>query len=40
MVDEARVLRLLRSITDDVSVLKGESAAGEARRDDPIWHRP
>ena len=39
MVDEVRVLRLLRSITDDVSVLRGESQAGEDRREDPIWLR-
>jgi len=39
MVDEDRVLRLLRSITDDVSVLKSESEAGEDRREDPIWLR-
>lgn len=29
MVDEVRVLRLLRSISDDISVLKGESEADE-----------
>jgi uncharacterized protein YutE (UPF0331/DUF86 family) len=39
MVDEDRVLRLLRSITDDISVLKGESGAGDSRREDPIWLR-
>jgi uncharacterized protein YutE (UPF0331/DUF86 family) len=39
MVDEDRVLRLLRSITDDVSVLKSESEAGKDRREDPIWLR-
>jgi uncharacterized protein YutE (UPF0331/DUF86 family) len=39
MVDEVRVLRLLRSITDDVAVLRGESAADETRRQDPIWLR-
>lgn len=39
MVDEARILRLLRSISDDVSVLKRESGADESRRDDPIWLR-
>jgi uncharacterized protein YutE (UPF0331/DUF86 family) len=39
MVDEVRVLRLLRSISDDTSVLKGESEAGESRREDPIWLR-
>jgi len=37
MVDQDRILRLLRSITDDVSVLRRESAAGEDRREDPIW---
>jgi uncharacterized protein YutE (UPF0331/DUF86 family) len=39
MVDEDRVLRLLRSITDDISVLKGESGADDSRREDPIWLR-
>jgi hypothetical protein len=39
MVDEARVLRLLRNITDDVAVLQRESVAGEERRQDPIWLR-
>lgn len=39
MVDGDRILRLLRSITDDVSVLKGESGADKNRRDDPIWLR-
>ena len=39
MVDEDRVLRLLRSVTDDVAVLRGESQAGEDRREDPIWLR-
>lgn len=39
MVDEGRVLRLLRSITDDIAVLKGESGAGRSRREDPIWLR-
>jgi uncharacterized protein YutE (UPF0331/DUF86 family) len=39
VVDEDRVLRLLRSITDDVSVLRGESQAGEVRREDPMWLR-
>lgn len=39
MVDEARVLRLLRSVTDDVAVLKQEAAADAARRGDPIWLR-
>ncbi len=39
MVDEARILRLLRSISDAVSVLQRESGADESRRDDPIWLR-
>lgn len=39
MVDEARILRLLRSISDDVSVLKRESGADDTRRADPIWLR-
>ena len=39
MVDEDRILRLLRSISDDLSVLVRESGADEARREDPIWLR-
>jgi uncharacterized protein YutE (UPF0331/DUF86 family) len=39
VVDEARVLRLLRGITDDLAILRHESAAGNARRADPIWLR-
>jgi uncharacterized protein YutE (UPF0331/DUF86 family) len=39
VVDEARVLRLLRGVTDDLTVLRHESAATEARRADPIWLR-
>ena len=39
MVDEDRVLRLLRGVTDDVTVLKRESAADDMRRRDPIWLR-
>lgn len=39
MVDEGRVLRLLRNITDDVAVLKRESSASEERRQDPMWLR-
>ena len=39
MVDEDRVLRLLRGITDDISVLKRESAASDSRRQDLIWLR-
>jgi uncharacterized protein YutE (UPF0331/DUF86 family) len=39
VVDEARILRLLRGITDDLAILRRESAANEARRADPIWLR-
>lgn len=39
MVDQDRVLRLLRAITDDISVLKAESRADDFRRQDPIWLR-
>jgi len=39
VVDEDRVLRLLRSITDDVAVLQREARASEERRQDLIWLR-
>jgi uncharacterized protein YutE (UPF0331/DUF86 family) len=39
VVDEVRVLRLLRGITDDVTILRRESGADAARRADPIWLR-
>ena len=39
MVDEVRLLRLLRSVNDDVAVLRAEAAAGPARRADPMWLR-
>ncbi|MDI3312736.1 MAG: DUF86 domain-containing protein [Mycobacterium sp.] len=39
MVDETRILRLLRGISDDLEILSRESAADEARRADPIWLR-
>jgi uncharacterized protein YutE (UPF0331/DUF86 family) len=39
VVDEDRILRLLRSITDDISVLKREAGSDENRRDDPMWLR-
>ncbi|KPM55021.1 hypothetical protein ACG83_16885 [Frankia sp. R43] len=39
MIDEARVLRLLRAITDDLSVLRSEADADGERRADPIWLR-
>jgi len=37
VVDEIRVLRLLRSVTDDLAVLRAESAADDSRRDDRLW---
>ena len=39
MVDELRVLRLLRSVTDDLAVLREEAAADHRRRADPLWLR-
>jgi uncharacterized protein YutE (UPF0331/DUF86 family) len=39
VVDEVRVLRLLRIVTDDLGVLHQESDAGEERRADPMWLR-
>lgn len=39
MVDELRILRLLRAITDDLHVLLQESKADPARRADPLWLR-
>ena len=39
VVDEVRILRLLRRITDDLAILRRESAADEARRVDPMWLR-
>lgn len=39
MVDEVRVLRLLRSASDDLAVLEREADANEARRGDPLWRR-
>ena len=39
MVDEDRVLRLLRSIADDTAVLQQEAGASQERRQDPIWLR-
>ena len=37
MVDEVRVLRLLRSVADGVGRLRAESGAVAARRADPMW---
>jgi uncharacterized protein YutE (UPF0331/DUF86 family) len=39
VVDNVRVLRLLRGIADDLGVLRQESQAGPDRRSDPIWLR-
>lgn len=39
MVDETRVLRLLRSVTDDISFLESEARADAQRRSDPVWLR-
>ncbi len=39
MVDETRVLRLLRAISDDLAVLRSESDSSEQRRNDPLWLR-
>ncbi|HUZ36716.1 MAG TPA: DUF86 domain-containing protein [Streptosporangiaceae bacterium] len=39
MIDEDRVLRLLRSSADDTAVLRQEAEASEERRRDPIWLR-
>ncbi len=37
MVDDVRVLRLLRSLTDSLATLRAESRADAARRADPMW---
>ena len=39
MVDEVRVERLLRSVADDLAVLRREARADDTRRGDPIWLR-
>lgn len=39
MVDEIRVLRLLRSVTDDLAVLRDESTADTERRAETMWLR-
>jgi uncharacterized protein YutE (UPF0331/DUF86 family) len=39
VVDETRVLRLLRAVTDDLAVLVAEAAAAAERRADPLWLR-
>jgi uncharacterized protein YutE (UPF0331/DUF86 family) len=39
VVDEVRVLRLLRVVADDLGVLHAESDANKERRADPMWLR-
>jgi len=39
VVDEVRILRLLRSVTDDLAVLGAEASADERRRADLLWLR-
>lgn len=39
MVDDLRVLRLLRAISDDLAVLHREARAGGDRRADALWLR-
>lgn len=39
MVDETRVLRLLRAVTDDLVFLESEASAPAERRADPVWLR-
>lgn len=39
MVDETRVLRLLRSLADTLDVLRSEQHADSDRRNDPMWLR-
>ena len=39
MVDEVRVLRLLRAVSDDLAVLRSEASADALRRADPLWLR-
>lgn len=38
-MDEVRVLRLLRAVTDDLDLSFQESTADAARRADPLWLR-
>ena len=39
MVDETRVLRLLRRLSDETDILDAESASPPGRRADPMWLR-
>ena len=38
-VDPTRVLRLLRTVSDEVAVLEREASAPDERRRDPLWLR-
>jgi uncharacterized protein YutE (UPF0331/DUF86 family) len=37
VVDEIRVLRLLRAVSDDLARLRAEASADDLRRRDPMW---
>ncbi len=39
MVDEVRLLRLLRAVSDEVGVLRAEASADDDRRADRMWLR-
>lgn len=39
MVDEVRLLRLLRAVSDEVGVLRAEASANADRRSDRMWLR-
>lgn len=39
MVDETRVLRLLRAVADDLAVLRSAAAASPEQRLEPLWLR-
>jgi len=39
VVDEVRLLRWLRSVSDELAFLGGEARASRERQDDPVWLR-
>lgn len=39
MVDETRVLRLLRAVSDDLAVLRAAASARAEQRAEPLWLR-
>lgn len=39
VVDETRILRLLRAVADDLSVLRSAAGANSAQRSEPLWLR-